>query len=143
MNSADEADRARGKRRLIVAEKCARPRERYSKLIRVHLRAEISRHERWCRWFPVYAKNVAGTVHYGNHHRVGIGGLRGGLRECGHVGRREGVHWGGRRGRERSDDSSASGEGCGQRDGTREKYSANKFGLCDFAGALAHERSLL
>ena len=98
MNSADEAHGARGKRRLIVAEKRAGARERNRKFIDVHLRAEISRGQRWRGRLAIDAQDVPGAVHHGNHHRVGISGLRGGLHERRDVGGGKALH-GGRRSR--------------------------------------------
>ena len=81
MNAADETHGARGKRRLIVAEKRRGARERNRKFVRVHLRAKISCCQRRRGRLAVDAQNISGAVYYCNHHRVRIGGLRGGLYE--------------------------------------------------------------
>ena len=92
MNPTEEAHCARGKRRLIVAEKRRGARERDRKFIDIHLRAKIPSGERRCCRLAINAKDISGAVHHGNHHGVRVGSLRRGLHERGDVGGCQALH---------------------------------------------------
>ncbi len=115
MNPADEPHRSRRQRRLIVAEKRARPRQRDGDIVCVKRLPKISYSRCWRILRAKNAKHKSRTVNHRNNH-IYIRGVHGRLHDLLHVRNLQGRHWRNRRrSNRRCAPASASRQQRGQR----------------------------